>query len=106
MRNIGPQDITIDAIDPGNPTHVESNDQTLEITEKKVRFTHPPKAALSKPGLQENNKNLNINLDDIIPGTKIQIENPRIPGGIDEFYANGKTFAQNIYNLDTRTPST
>ena len=79
-RKPGPEDITIQAIDPNNLGNAESNDQTINIIEQKIKFTHPPKAALTKPGKQENGRSFSINLDDIIPGSKVQIKNPRIPG--------------------------
>lgn len=79
-RKVGPEDITIEAIDSNNLGNTESNDQTLNITEQKIKFTHPPKAALTKPGKQENGRSFSINLDDIIPGSKVQIKNSRIPG--------------------------
>lgn len=105
VRNVGPQDITIETIDPNDLSNNESNDQTLTITEKRMIFTHPPKAALSKPGIQENNKSLSINLDDVVLGARVKVTNPRIPSGSETFYTNSKTFAQSLYQMDTKTPS-
>lgn|GEM_PF-5092662 len=85
-----------------------SNDQILNIKEKKINFgTRTPRAALSKPGKQENGRPMGINLDDILPGTKVRVENSRMPGGVDEFYEHGKTFSRDVisYN-DTKSPST
>ena len=105
VRNVGPQDITIEAIDPNDDSNNEPHDQTLTITEKKMAFTHPPKAALSKPGKQENNKSFSINLDDIALGARVKVTNPRIPSGSETFYTNSKTFSQTLYQIDTKIPS-